>query len=218
MTQPPNSSPDRAAPIALWRIVEAFLRVVFSVCGNPEEVARRITLTAKARAIMLPWLNAAEALMRQILLVEAAALAGSGDTHARRGMRQVRAASALACVSPPASEPAPLDDDPANWRVSFKALPPTGRQNASARASAPRRARRDTRFHSARPIAVRLEALLRVFNAPMPYARRLAKRLRLAPRLLAAFLVTAMPSLISHQDFYAVSDAADAARAAFNTS
>lgn len=37
------------------------------------------------------------------------------------------------------------------------------------------------RFHSAWPLAERYEALIRVFNDPAPYARRLAKRLHATP-------------------------------------
>ncbi|MGE0740832.1 MAG: hypothetical protein AB7O98_05765 [Hyphomonadaceae bacterium] len=221
MTDQP--APNRAAPIALWRIVEAFLRVVFSVCGTPEELAARHTLTTKARAVLLPWIGAAEMLMRQMLMVEAAqcAVVGlggdtrglGGDTHARPASRSLGGLARRACVSPPA----PADDTCATetWRVSFKALPPS---RAKPGARNPRRRGAPRRFHSARPLAARLEALLRAFNTPLPYAQRLARRLRQAPALKRRLMPTRAPTQIARQDYYAVCDAADAAWLAHDSS
>jgi hypothetical protein len=38
----------RTAPLALWRIAEAFLHVLYSLFGAPEDVAREHTLTRAA--------------------------------------------------------------------------------------------------------------------------------------------------------------------------
>jgi len=52
-------------------------------------------------------------------------------------------------------------------------------------------------FHPTWPLAERYEALIRVFNDPLPYARRLAARLHARPHTIAAVL--AAPSEYVHR-------------------
>lgn len=63
----------RTAPIALWRIAQAFLHTLHALFGAPERVAFLHALTARNHALMSSWLRAGEALMRRLLLIEAAA-------------------------------------------------------------------------------------------------------------------------------------------------
>src|SRR5574338_1083868 len=73
-----NASPDpdtpvRTAPMALWRVAEAFMRILFALFGAPEDVAERHTLRAEPYRLLLSWLRCGEAMMRRLLLIEAAA-------------------------------------------------------------------------------------------------------------------------------------------------
>src|SRR5262249_3836389 len=70
----PTDPPPRQPPLALWRLVEAFMHTLFNLFGGPEHVAARHTLTANAHALLSTWLRAGEALMRHLLLIEAAGL------------------------------------------------------------------------------------------------------------------------------------------------
>lgn len=71
-------------------------------------------------------------------------------------------------------------------------------------------------FRSAWPLAERYEALLRVLNNPLAYARRLARALHATPHR-AAELLRAPPEIERHID-PAITTAAEASEALFNTS
>lgn len=67
------SQPDiRHAPIEHWRIAQWLLNVIYNLFGEPKAIAAQHTLTAKAHKLMASWLRTAEALMRRLLLMEAA--------------------------------------------------------------------------------------------------------------------------------------------------
>ena len=74
-------------------------------------------------------------------------------------------------------------DDPQSWRVSFRCV--LDRRRPRQRNAGPSK---ETRFLSAWPLAERYEAMLRVFNAPYAFARRLARRLSAKPQLARALL------------------------------
>jgi hypothetical protein len=67
----PPDPDDRQAPLPLWREVRAFLCTLFSVFGEPQELAPR-TLTLKQHQLIAPWIRAGEALLRRFLFLEAA--------------------------------------------------------------------------------------------------------------------------------------------------
>jgi hypothetical protein len=58
---------SRTAPLALWRIAEAFLNILHSLFGAPEDVAREHTLTRAAHTLLHSWLRVGEALLRRLL-------------------------------------------------------------------------------------------------------------------------------------------------------
>lgn len=164
------------APIALWRIAQAFLQTLHTLFGAPEDIARRHTLMRDAHALLASWLRVGEAMMRRLIAIEAAAF----PKHEIRARPKRQHTRTLITFTP---------DKPENWRVSFrstitdrrlpagKPAPKTAQacenQNTKCRleAGAPQR------FFSAWPLAERYEALLRAFNDPLRYARRLAQRL-----------------------------------------
>ncbi|MDZ4689828.1 hypothetical protein [Terricaulis sp.] len=158
-----TATPIRHAPLALWRIAQDFLHTLHMLFGAPEDVAFDHTLTHKQHALLLKWLRAGEALLRRLLLLEAAYYPPQPPRKPRAPHKRARVRMNFA------------SDEPEKWRVSFRCF-------GDWRRSAPRGGQRRTlRFRSAWPLAERYEALLRVFNDPTGYARRLAARLRAAP-------------------------------------
>ncbi len=65
--------PVRHAPRELWLIAQAFLNALYNLFGAPEDVAARHTLALKAHKMLASSLRAGEALLRKLLLIEAAA-------------------------------------------------------------------------------------------------------------------------------------------------
>lgn len=135
------------------------LRAIFMLFGNPEDIAADGVHARKTRALLLKWLRVGEAVLRHLLLIEAAALPAPPPRAPQR-KRRVRARRMIAFWA----------DQPGAWRVSFRCAARAG-QSARGLRLPPRR------FHSAWPLAERAEALLRAFNDPLAYARRLARRL-----------------------------------------
>jgi hypothetical protein len=195
-----DTANPRTAPLALWRIAQAFLHILHSLFGAPEDVAREHTLTRAAHTLLLSWLRVGEALMRRLLVIEAAVYPGAlqsnepGTSHRTPRQRARRTMS----FTP---------DNPEDWRISFRCfssspadsggsaeqqsceakgqVAPSDAYGVSSPASGG-----DKRFHSAWPLAERYEALLRIFDAPHAYARRLAHRLHAQPQHLAVVLRT----------------------------
>jgi hypothetical protein len=167
MNLPTTPEPPRAAPLALWRAAGAFLATLFNLFGAPEAIAAQGALSAKAHALTLAWVRAGEALLRRLLLIEAAALAPPAfrqQTVRARSPRQRRLREFFA-------------DKPEDWRVSFRSCVGDTRARrgrvpmcATGACVSPTR--------SAWPLAERAEALLRAYNTPAPFAARLARRLR----------------------------------------
>lgn len=175
-----TSALPRTAPLALWRVAEAFLHMLHSLFGAPEDVARAHTLTRAAHALLVSWLRVGEALLRRLIAIEAAAFERRPSAPPASSRRAKRTRRLIAFSA----------DNPEDWRVSFRLTAvaerrlPAGPHTGARQASAPKH----NRFPSAWPLAERYEALIRVFNAPHAYARRLAQRLHARPRLLSAVL------------------------------
>jgi len=193
-------APTRTAPIALWRIAQGFLHILYNLFGAPEDVAFRHTLTRGPYALLLSWLRVGEAMMRRLIAIEAAAFPKPNTRpllHASRTRK--RRAIGFEC------------DKPEEWRVCFRCLQSSPLRQAQRRAggcasgqesatlSLSKGARRagPPTFYSAWPLAERYEALIRVFNDPAPYARRLAHRLHARPHLISAVL--AAPAEYEHR-------------------
>lgn len=163
MSFAPETHP-RAASLDLWRHFRAFLCSVLGIFGQPEDLAARHTLTMEEWRHTNTWLTAAEALLRRLLLIEAAAISAP-PVRPRAKARRPRAHKLIAFHP----------DKPEAWRVHFRCFLDRRRPR---RHTATRSSVAPSRFASAWPLALRLEALLRVFNNPHAYAARLAARLR----------------------------------------
>lgn len=183
----------RTAPLALWRVAQAFIQALHALFGAPERVASLHTITAQKHGVLASWLRAGEAMMRRLLLIEASAYP-KPNTRPLLHERHTRVRK-LMTFSP---------DAPEQWRVSFRIMDrrrprrPTPVHAGKAPAVHKRRLSREERwcaeyrprpkFRSAWPLAERYEALLRVFNDPTAYARRLARRLHATPHRLREML------------------------------
>jgi len=128
--------------------------------------------------------------MRQLLLVEAAALPKL-DARVVLRAKRVRKRRTMEFSA----------DAPETWRVGFRCfisedrrLPAGKMVKAKCRLEAG-----GPGFNSAWPLAERAEALLRVFNDPLPYARRLARRLHAKPQRARALMryEAETPSLVA---------------------
>lgn len=166
-----GADPVRAAPLALWRVARAFLHTLQALFGAPEAIAAQSVYVGRTHARVASWLRCAEAMMRRLLLIEAAAYPKPDARPLPRPKR--KRARKLMTFTP---------EQPEKWRVSFRCFagnaPATTRR--TRRAANPARVA-PTNFRSAWPLAERLEALIRVFNDPTAYARRVARRLHAAP-------------------------------------
>ena len=245
------------APPPLWRVAEAFMHILHTLFGAPEDVAERHTLTAKAHKQMASWLRCAEAMLRRLLLIEAAAFAKPNARPLLRAPRK-RVGKLMHFTA----------EAPDKWRVSFHCFtdrrlsgakpkpasaapspPQTERpirpfiyreerpNRAKTESRARRRSAKRTRakpilrqerewikyqpplaFRSAWPLAERYEALLRVFNYPIAYARRLARRLYATPHRLGEVLRAPPEAHNRVGDFAMLTAAAESGAARFNSS
>ncbi len=176
---------------------------------------------------MASWLRCGEAMMRRLLLIEAAAFAKPSTRPLLRTSRQ-RARNLMSSMP---------EEESKKWRVSFRCFSsPACGGRVSAR-SAPsvvngdgkrvRRSREERwsseywpkpKFRAALPLARRYEALLRAFNDPLAYAQRLSRRLHATPHRLREVL-RAPPDAAHRIDRYAeLSTTAETKAAVFNTS
>ncbi len=210
--RPHHATQAKAAGLAgrsrvLWRAARFLMRGLIAALGAPDDIAQRVLLTRRARAEILAWLRPVETLLRRLLLIEAAALACELApprtyirTKPRKRPRQLVAQDLLRS---------------ADWPVSFRmlaALPENARAESIYAAVGARvdagevlylvlqslspeeRARYDAACARPKliagdpwPLAERAEAVARVLADPLPFARRLARRLTARPERVRAF-------------------------------
>lgn len=218
-----------------------FMICIFNLFGDSAELARQAPLSARAHRLACRWLNAAEHFLRHLLLIEAAAL--PTPPPASRPAR-TRAACTATPVSYDPERPEQwrvsfvafpsqrrrtaahggrhvrTHEERDAWEAHklrgflyVEMLPPAQyATNKTAARAAPR--------YNAMPLALRAEAMLRAFNDPAPYARRLARRLARHPE--RAFGLACLPAdttlLIGGEFAFAAAAPAHAAARHFNDS
>lgn len=237
------TAPVTHAPPILWAAARALISTIFALFGEPARIAAQHTHRQSERRLLLKWLRAGEALMRHLLLIEAACYA-KPNTRPLLRARRARTRRLMTFEA----------DKPEAWRVSFRCLTTLpGRsakreepgpivQHAAADGWAPdrrvlthagpgsvrnKRLSREERwcseywpkpkFYNAWTLAERAEALLRAFNNPEPYARRLAARLHATPHRARALTQHPpnLPHVIDHFD--TLREAAQTARRRFES-
>jgi len=219
-------------PTILWRVAAAFMHLLYALFGDPADVAAQHTLTLKAHRLMASWLRCGEAMMRRLIAIEAAAFP-KPNTHPllRAPRKHTRKPTAF------------TPDAPESWRVSLRCLASERRRprrrrfrnhRPTPRPYIYRRRRNRARYapilrqdrvwitHEDKPVfrptrglAARYEALLRAFNNPLAYARRLSRALHAAPRRLRELLHAPPEARDRIENFPAF---ANAAQQSWNTS
>ncbi len=197
------------APPLLWAAARALICTIFALFGDPSAIAAQHTHSARERSLLLKWLRAGEAFMRHLLLIEASHVARANSRPPTR-MRRLRKRRLVTFEA----------DKPEDWRVSFRCFLDRRRLaggDGRKRSNVRRRDAGGPRFHSAWPLAERAEAMLRAFNHPEAYAKRLARRLYAAPK--RAGPVLRHPPDLAHltDDFDALREAGEAARRRFDS-
>lgn len=170
----------------LWRHFHDVLAQACLAMGLPADLARQLWVTRIAYRQFNLMLSRLEALLRPLLYALALALPPSRATPARK--QRVGGMPAGAGMS--------FDDRyPESWRAPFKAFDaPSRALNAPAADEPPKRApeRLGPGFTppgpSSTPLALRLEALVRVCRDPLAAARRLRRLLDLGRAPLAPVL------------------------------
>lgn len=176
-----DTSPTRHAPRAFWLIAQAFMQSLYALFGNPEDIAKAPYRQARAYKQLATWIAAGEALLRRLLMIEAANAPVLAPLKKRVRVYQKR--EKIECAP----------DRPEAWPVSFRAFP-RARKSWRARRSSRRRLF-PRRIVDSWRLAVRYEALMRAYNNPAPYAARLARRLRAEPKR-ARIILRASPAAI----------------------
>ncbi len=96
------------APLALWRVAEAFMHLLHNLFGAPADIARQHAFTAKSYNLFRSWLACAEAMLRRLILIEASAYPKPNTPPpAPRRAHSIRTR-------------AENTGDPETWRVSFR--------------------------------------------------------------------------------------------------
>jgi hypothetical protein len=170
---------DQPAPNAphLWNVLRFYLRRTCGLFGEPADLARGAFLTRTQHRHICEWLRPMEALLRRLLYLMARLLKREPAPHAAK-TRAPRTMNA--------SFRGALDvDNSEAWRVSFNAHTERRRPRrhrsthaiiAGEGAGVPSATEHQDRIPAA-PVAMRLEALIRVTLDPQPYAEKLADKL-----------------------------------------
>jgi hypothetical protein len=154
----------------LWIVLRTYLRQACDLFGEPAALLRDAFISRKLHAELCDWLRPLEALARRLLFL-----------MARTFQRTPRPAPDLktrAARTRPISAGAAFDlDHSENWRVSFNAHAEHRRlQRKPTAYTAPHCKAVEERV-AATPLALRLEALIRVVLDPKLYAERFANKL-----------------------------------------
>jgi hypothetical protein len=189
---------DPATQDALWKRACALSERAIAAIGEPVAIAARTNLSRKTRHEIAGWLALLESIVRKLLLALAAPFlneARSPGNVGARGLRPRIAPAAQACAldaRPQAARPQPELWAPQTWSARFALAPPRDPRAVPERLApriralwgptppAPPPPSRSGARHVTEPavrFAFRLEALKRVLQEPLPYARRLARAL-----------------------------------------
>lgn len=193
MTSP---EPDLAS---LWAAARAMFVAMIGATAEPAELFKLSRLSRRETKLIRGWLNPLLAMVRKLVLIEAAALLRQPAPAAKPARPTQRAEPKAKAGAKPRPPSLRLWPGPERMPVRIRLLgPPTSvreiwREN--------RRMALTNRLKKARynrpPVPVllarRMQALARVLYKPRNAARRLAKRLRAAPRLALKLIARRLP-------------------------
>jgi hypothetical protein len=180
-----------------WDELKDLLRWFAAIFGQPKDLYEDQVVRKKHGLLIRGWIAGLEAIARALLMAMAAALPKPEATP-RPPKRRAKTKRAARAPHPAASDIAVgviEAPDSELWAdVSFVLVPKkrSGRVKRSARG-------KPSGLMKTRPLAYRLEALIRVAERPEHYARRLAVRLYAEPNL--AFRLLRQPAPIGCESF-----------------
>lgn len=132
---------------------------------TPQQLVMFLTVEREKRDTFVRWLRIVELMIRRTLFLEASAIAKDLPLPKSRAAKKREP-----------RPPEPYSETPEDWRCSFSIMPRGPRGPRPSRTLSEREP--PWEFVPARPIARRLEAILRVVKDPQRYIHRLALRLR----------------------------------------
>lgn len=190
---------------ALWQAASAMFERMVAAIGAPRLIADQPALEREALMQMRAWLRPLEAMVRKIILIEAAALARSPEPPRPAKLN-------LPPLQHFAPKPAPPYPQPRPYKARFRLWPRRAQAPARIRQLGPPLLVRDIYRERARAaqarqlnmvrfmrppeparIAARIEALARIIVKPQAFVRRLARKLRRAPKLALQLAVARWP-------------------------
>lgn len=183
---PVSENPPPERTIVFWNHVRFFIETIWALFGGPETIASLHNLTRRDHTLLSAWLRKAEALVRALLVIEAASLSAA-ETKVRKHKAVKRDGKTCQFNA----------DEPHLWRVSFKLS--DNMRTGSIQPRVGRFDHADARFPNAWPLAERFEALLRVFDAPELYVKRATRLIRRNPRIRA---LTCMPMFEGFEEIF----------------
>jgi hypothetical protein len=140
-TTPDNPPPENAVP-DLWEAARYYFRWLVSLCGDPCALAGRGRLSRKVRRDILHWLRPVEAIVRRLLVAEAARIAQAAAQKAQDAPATGHAQKTR--KPPPQRAPYcrvdfPDPENAARWSVRFSFFgPKTGTSTPRASRFGPR--------------------------------------------------------------------------------
>lgn len=186
-----------------WAVLDAMLRMLIALFATPALLWLTGFDTGRRAHAFLTQIREAEALARRLLLRDAQSLALTLSPGKRRANRSSARASARAKE---------MTIDYRAWRVAFRFAPRTIRGHDRRRRPRPTRAEKEWAalmapvdpivldapdlpppHLSPRACALRFEALRRLIENPEPFIRRLARRLKAAPRSVSPASMSSEP-------------------------
>ena len=161
-----------AADAPTWDDLKDLLRWFGSLFGDPKRIYEDQVVKKKFGLIIRGWLAGLEAIARSLLMMMAAQLP---KPEGRPQTPRVMPPRSWKPAGPPEIIPGVFEaPDSKTWTgVSFQLIPPLPMEGASWRASSGLPAT----MMRTKPLAYRLEALIRVIEKPERYAERLSRRL-----------------------------------------
>jgi hypothetical protein len=178
MTTTPST--DRADLGPAWADLAHTLRTVAALFGAPGELAAARVLPWDTARRLRDWLRALEALARALLVALAARLPDRPQRPRGWTARRHDPSTDEWTDDAVATDASLLESE--RWAgVSFAGSPPTPRSGRARGESGTPGSASAPRFAWTLPLAHRLEALIRVAEAPERYARRVARRLAADP-------------------------------------
>jgi len=195
---PPYAEADFKAPHAYDALLHAWdlFKLVLTRFWTPIQLIALPSVWQSRKLAFLDWLRPIELMLRRTLLIEATAHSATLPPPAPPRPHHTPPAHTTKTVPP-------FDPDrPESCRVRFGGLArASGKRQRRHRPYDPVDPRERRRTHDPRPLALRLEAVIRVLANPMPYIARLAARLRrqgASPQLAAPArrrIPSALPTL-----------------------